>query len=82
MISPYARANYVDHHQTEQASILRFIEDNWKVGRIGDFSFDAGAGSLKHLFNFKQRRTIQLLLKPNGAVKKLKGECTLSSSPA
>jgi phospholipase C len=74
VLSPYARANYVDHHQTEQASILRFIEDNWKVGRIGDFSFDAGAGSLKHLFNFKQRRTIRLLLKPNGAVKKLTGE--------
>ena len=74
VISPYARANYIDHHQTEQASILRFIEDNWKVGRIGDFSFDAGAGSLKHMFNFKQRRTIQLLLKPNGAVKKLKGK--------
>ncbi len=74
VISPYAKANYVDHHQTEQASILRFIEDNWKVGRIGDFSFDTRGGSLKHLFNFKQRRTIQLLLKPNGAVKKLKGK--------
>ena len=74
VISPYARANFVDHHQTEQASILRFIEDNWKVGKIGDFSFDTRAGSLKHLFNFKQRRTIQLLLKSNGAVKKVKGE--------
>ncbi len=74
VLSPYARANYVDSHQTEQASILRFIEDNWKVGKIGDFSFDTRAGSLKHLFNFKQRRTIQLLLKPNGAVKKLTGE--------
>ena len=74
VISPYARANYVDHHQTEQASILRFIEDNWKVGRIGDFSFDTRGGSLKHLFNFKQARTIQLLLKANGAVKKLRGK--------
>ncbi len=74
VLSPYARANFVDHHQTEQASILRFIEDNWKVGRIGDFSFDTRAGSLKHLFDFKQRRDIQLLLKPNGAVKRLTGE--------
>ncbi|WP_084151763.1 phospholipase C [Nocardioides halotolerans] len=74
VLSPYARANFVDHHQTTQSSILRFIEDNWKVGRIGDFSFDAGAGSLKHLFDFKQRRTIQLLLKPNGAVKRLRGK--------
>ena len=74
VISPYARANYVDHHTTEQASILRFIEDNWKLGRIGDFSFDTRGGSIKHMFNFKQRRTIQLLLKPNGAVKNVKGK--------
>ena len=74
VISPYARANYVDHHKTEQTSILRFIEDNWKLGRIGDFSFDTRGGSIKHMFNFKQRRTIQLLLKPNGAVKNVKGK--------
>jgi phospholipase C len=73
VISPYARANYVDHHQTEQASILRFIEDNWKLGRIGDFSFDSRGGSIKHMFNFKQKRSIQLLLKPNGAVKRVRG---------
>lgn len=74
VISPYARANYVDHHASEQTSILKFIEDNWKTGRIGDFSFDARAGSIKHLFDFKHRRTIQLLLKSNGAVKKLRGQ--------
>jgi phospholipase C len=74
VISPYAKADYVDHHQTEQASILRFIEDNWKLGRIGDASFDTRGGSIKHMFDYKQRRTIQLLLKPTGAVKKLKGE--------
>jgi phospholipase C len=74
VISPYARANFVDHHATEQASILRFIEDNWKVGRIGDFSFDTRGASIKHMFNFKQLRTIQLLLKPNGAVKKVRGQ--------
>jgi phospholipase C len=74
VISPYARANFVDHHQTEQASILRFIEDNWKLGRIGDLSFDTRGGSIKHLFDYKHRRTIQLLLKPSGAVKKVKGK--------
>ena len=30
VISPYAKKNYVDHTQTDQASILRFIEDNWQ----------------------------------------------------
>jgi phospholipase C len=52
LISPYAKVNAVDHTLTEQASILKFIEDNWSLGRIGDSSFDAGAGSLDGLFDF------------------------------
>lgn len=52
VISPYAKRNFVDHHLTDQTSILRFIEDNWRLGRIGDQSFDARAGSLLNLFDF------------------------------
>jgi phospholipase C len=52
MISPYAKVNYVDHTVTDQASILKFIEDNWSLGRIGDNSMDAMAGSLLGMFNF------------------------------
>jgi phospholipase C len=52
VISPYARANYVDHRVTDQSSILRFIEDNWNLGRIGDGSADAIAGKLNGLFDF------------------------------
>jgi phospholipase C len=52
LISPYAKVNYVDHSITDQASILRFIEDNWHLGRIGDQSFDSKAGSLLNMFNF------------------------------
>ena len=37
---------------TDQTSILRFIEDNWNLGRIGDQSFDAKAGSLMNMFDF------------------------------
>ena len=40
------------HTQTEQASITRFIEDNWSLGRIGDQSFDARAASLSQMFDF------------------------------
>ena len=29
------RPNYVDHRVTDQSSVLRFIEDNWNLGRIG-----------------------------------------------
>jgi phospholipase C len=52
VISPYAKHNYVDHAVTDTTSILRFIEDNWNLGRIGDQSFDAIAGSILGSFDF------------------------------
>ena len=52
VISPWAKINFVDHQVTDQASILRFIEDNWGLGRIGDQSFDEKAGSLLNMFDF------------------------------
>lgn len=52
VISPYAKQNFVDHSVTDQSSILRFIEDNWSLGQIGDQSFDALAGSLGNMFDF------------------------------
>ena len=53
VISPYAKPNYVSHTQISQASIVKFIEDNWLNGqRLGDGSFDANAGSIMDLFDF------------------------------
>jgi phospholipase C len=52
VISPYAKVSFVDHTLTDQSSILRFIEDNWGLGRIGDASSDAYAGSLLNMFDF------------------------------
>jgi phospholipase C len=52
VVSPYARHNYVDHRVTDQSSILRFIEDNWSLGRIGNGSTDAIAGTLNGMFDF------------------------------
>jgi phospholipase C len=52
VISPWSKANYVDHTVTDQTSVLRFIEDNWNLGRIGNGSFDALANSLNGMFNF------------------------------
>jgi phospholipase C len=52
VVSPYAKVNFVDHAATDQSSILRFIEDNWKTGRVGNFSFDQKAGDLNGLFTF------------------------------
>jgi phospholipase C len=64
VISPWARQNYVDHSLTDQSSILRFIEDNWKLGRLGHQSTDATAGSLLRMFDFNEHhvRAPRLLL--------------------
>ena len=56
VLSPYAKSNAISHATIEQASILRFIEDNWNVGRIGDQSFDARAASIAPLFDFTGAR--------------------------
>ncbi|RMI29147.1 phospholipase C [Nocardia stercoris] len=69
VISPYAKANYVDHARTDQTSVLRFIEDNWKTGRIGDASYDAKAGALDGMFDFKAPAQPTVTLDPKtGAV--------------
>jgi phospholipase C len=52
VISPWAQANYVDHTLTTQSSVVRFIEDNWSLGRVGGGSFDATAGTITNMFNF------------------------------
>jgi phospholipase C len=62
VISPFARVNSVDHSLTDQTSILRFIEDNWDIGRIGGQSRDALAGSLEGLFDFNNPRGQMLIL--------------------
>ncbi|VAX12025.1 Acid phosphatase [hydrothermal vent metagenome] len=66
LVSPWAKVNYVDHSITDQTSILRFIEDNWKLGRIGDDSFDAKAGSLENMFDFSDHhgKAPRLFLNP------------------
>jgi len=55
VISPFAKENFVAHTVADQTSILRFIEDNWKLGQIGDQSFDAISGSILNLFDFSSR---------------------------
>jgi len=63
-ISPWAKPNYVSHSIADQSSILRFIEDNWNLGRIGDRSFDEKAGSLADLFDFSRPISRRLMLDP------------------
>ncbi len=64
VISPFARVNFVDHSVTNQASILRFIEDNWSLGRLGNQSFDALSGSIDNMFDFRDGDAHTLFLDP------------------
>ncbi len=74
VISPYAKTNFVDHTQTDQASITKFIEDNWRTGRIGDGSADATAGSLGNLFRFSEPSAPRVILDgSNGTVVSVNG---------
>ncbi|AJX74717.1 phosphoesterase family protein [Burkholderia pseudomallei MSHR2543] len=53
VVSPWAKQNYVGHTLIDQASVVRFIEDNWLGSqRIGGGSFDATAGDMRDLFDF------------------------------
>jgi phospholipase C len=61
VISPFVRKNFVDHSVTDQSSVLRFIEDNFGLGRIDGAagtsvaaggSFDQIAGSVSNLFDY------------------------------
>jgi len=70
VISPYAKPNFIDHTLTHQASVLRFIEDNWKLGFIdgpvappkGTGSVDRYANSLVNMFDFKREPNTRPLI--------------------
>jgi phospholipase C len=58
IISPYAKQSYVSHTQYEYASILKFIEEVFKLPAIGPASggyTDSRAASISDSFDFKQR---------------------------
>jgi phospholipase C len=54
VISPYAKANYVDHTITDQSSIIAFIEDNWGLPHITN-SMDSIAGPITNMLDFTQK---------------------------
>jgi phospholipase C len=53
VMSPYAKASYVDHTQYETVSILAFIEKLFNLPSLG--SRDAAATPLTNAFNFQQK---------------------------
>ncbi len=70
VVSPYAKRNHVDKTLITQASVVKFIQDNWGLAEIGDSSFADDAGSINGLFDFRHPHRGTLLLNSNGTVKK------------
>jgi phospholipase C len=62
IVSPYTRhtspsqPGYISHTQYEFGSILRFIEDNWELGRLN--TTDVRADSIGDCFQFLQRPSV------------------------
>ncbi len=70
VISKYAKKNYVSHTPITQASVVKFIEDNWLAGaRLGQGSFDETTGSIMDMFDFTApKQTPDLYLDPRTGV--------------
>jgi phospholipase C len=78
LISPYSKANFVDHTLADQSSMIAFIESNWSLGQINASptpvsqggSFDQIAGSLLNMFNFTTRHSLSgVIINPaNGTI--------------
>jgi phospholipase C len=71
LISPWARANYVDNSLLDQSSVVKFIEDNWNVPAMGNGATDTAAGSIGLMFDFHAHPQRPLFLSPaNGKVRR------------
>jgi phospholipase C len=53
VVSPYAKTGYVSHTQYEFGSVVRYIEDNWNLGRLG--TTDTRVNNILDCFNFNQQ---------------------------
>ncbi len=53
-VAPYAKAGYIAHAQYETGSIVRFVEDNWDLGRLGTTDEDS-ADFVNDFFDFAQK---------------------------
>src|SRR5215469_6733796 len=65
VVSPWSKTNFVDNTFTDQSSVVKFIEQNWKLPALGNGAADASAGSLMSMFNFSnQQGNAPLFLNP------------------
>jgi phospholipase C len=52
IVSPYAKKGYVSHTRYEFGSVVKFVEETWKLGQLG--RTDVRANSIGDAFNFNQ----------------------------
>jgi phospholipase C len=64
VISPWARQNWVDNTFTDQSSVVKFIEYNWKLPGLGNGAADVAAGSILSMFDFAHSSAHRLFLSP------------------
>jgi phospholipase C len=64
VISPWARPNWVDNNFIDQSSVVKFIEQNWKLSGLSNGAADAAAGSILSMFNFSHPSAHKLILNP------------------
>ena len=64
VISPYAKAGYIDHNITEFSSFLSTVEHNFGLPSLGAPSRDALSGDLLDAFDFTQPPQAPLVLTP------------------
>jgi phospholipase C len=71
LVSPWARSNYVSSTVLDQASVVKFIEDNWHVPALGNGASDVAAGSFGLMFNFNGHPQRPVFLSPkSGEIRK------------
>ena len=65
LISPYSRTNAVSDNLIDQSSVVRFIEQNWRLPALGNGAADAAAGSLTSMLDLSGGdRAPRLFLSP------------------
>ncbi|HZT95448.1 MAG TPA: alkaline phosphatase family protein [Chloroflexota bacterium] len=62
LISPYARPHHVDHSTYSFESVLRYVEDRFRLGRLS--TFDARARSIGGALDTGQKPLPPLILRP------------------
>jgi phospholipase C len=55
VVSPWSKSNSVSTNVIDQSSVVKFIEQNWKLAALGNGASDAKAGSIMPMFSFNSK---------------------------